>query len=63
MSVISPSSETDKDDNPLPLWLILMIPVYVIGLMSVIIFPIAGDWMWVEGWLFIATLAINLGIS
>lgn len=31
--------------------------------LSLLIFPIAKDWRWLEGWLFVVTFAINIGIS
>lgn len=56
-------STVDKMDKPLPLWVILLILVYVGVLFSVILFPIAKDWGWVEAWIFIITFAINITIS
>ena len=53
----------DKMDQPLPLWMILLIPVYVGVLFSVILFPIAKDWGWLEAWLYIIVFAINITVS
>ena len=50
-------------DKPLPLWVILMIPIYVGGSFAIILFPIAQDWGWLEAWIFIITFAINITLS
>ena len=53
----------DKMDQPLPLWMILLIPVYVGVLFSVILFPTAKDWGWLEAWLYIIVFAIDITVS
>lgn len=53
----------NKLDQPYPLWFMLLIPIYVVAALSVLLFPFAGDWGWVNGWLFLVTLAINVTIS
>jgi protein-S-isoprenylcysteine O-methyltransferase Ste14 len=53
----------DKMDKPLPIIVILVIPVYVVVMFSLILFPISKDWDWPEAWLFIGTFAVNIGIS
>lgn len=53
----------DKMDQPLSPWLILFIPFYVLGLLSLVVFPFAGNWRWLEGWIFVISLALNLSIS
>ncbi len=55
--------ELDKMDQPLPLWLMLLMPVYMVLVMSIFVFPVAGDWGWNYGWLFVATLTLNMTIS
>lgn len=55
--------ETDKMDQPLSLWLMLFVPFYVLGLLSLVVFPFAGNWSWLEGWIFVVSLALNLSIS
>ncbi|MGC9397084.1 MAG: methyltransferase family protein [Anaerolineae bacterium] len=50
-------------DKPLPLWLMLLLPVYAGGFLSLFLFPFAGDWRWFEGWAFVITFALNIGIS
>ena len=50
-------------DKPLSIWFILVIPVYVVVLLSVFLFPIAKDWGWFEAWAFITTFAINVLVS
>jgi protein-S-isoprenylcysteine O-methyltransferase Ste14 len=56
-------TENDKLDQPMPLWFMLLIPVYALAFMSVLIFPFAGDWRWLEGWIFVITFVINITIS
>jgi len=53
----------DKMDKPIPIWVILVIPFYAGALFSVILFPIAKDWGWLEAWLYIIVFAINIGVS
>jgi protein-S-isoprenylcysteine O-methyltransferase Ste14 len=58
--------ETARDesmDKPLPLWFTLSIPIWAGGLLAISCFPAAGDWCWLEGWAFIITFAINIGIG
>ncbi len=47
-------------DKPLPLGFFLMMPVYIIGILSVFLFPIAGDWCWIEAWLFVISSTVSL---
>ena len=63
MSKENTHHEIDVMDKPLPLYVILLIPVYEVAIFSVILFPISGDWGWLEAWLFIITYAINFAIS
>jgi len=53
----------DKMDKPLPPWVILVIPIYAGAIFSVILFPIAKDWGWLEAWIYIIAFAINIGVS
>jgi len=53
----------DTKDKPLPILFILVIPLYVCVLMSLFLFPISDDWGWLEGWAFVITFSINLGIA
>ena len=57
------SLDTSKLDQPFPLWFILMIPIYVVGALSLLLFPFAGDWCWLNGWLFLISLALNITIG
>jgi len=63
MSNEIPQNENDKNDKPLPLWTIALIPVYISVLFIIIFFPLAQDWSWIEAWLFIISFVINLTIS
>jgi len=53
----------DNRDQPLPLMVILAMPVYVCAITSLFLFPISGDWSWLEGWAFVISFSINLGIA
>ena len=53
----------DTMDKPLPWYVILVIPIYVLVMFSVVLFPISKDWGWLEAWLFTITFASNFGIS
>ena len=58
--------ETTRDesmDKPLPLWLMLLLPIYAGGVLAIFLFPVAKDWRWLEGWAYTITFAINVGIS
>lgn len=55
--------EIDKVDKPFPLWFMFLLPIYTGGVLSLMLFPFAGDWRWLEGWAFIITFIINIGIS
>jgi protein-S-isoprenylcysteine O-methyltransferase Ste14 len=50
-------------DKPLPLWFMIILPFYIGGLLVVALFPIAGDWGWLEAWVFVITFAINMTIG
>jgi hypothetical protein len=60
MAKASVKNTVDEMDKPLSIWFILVIPVYVVVLLSVFLFPIAKDWGWFEAWAFITTFAINV---
>ena len=55
--------EKSKLDKPLPIWFILLIPFYIAAIFSLLLFPLANDWRWLEGWVFVITFSINMGIS
>jgi len=55
--------DIDKYDKPLPLWVIALIPVFISVLFIIIFFPLAQDWAWIEAWLFIVSVVINMTIS
>ncbi len=56
-------TEMNKLDQPLPMWIMLIIPIWALLLMSVLVFPVAGDWRWINGWVFGITFAINISVS
>ncbi len=55
-------NEVDKMDQPLSIWVILRLPFYAGGFMALLIFPAAGDWRWLEGWLYVGSFALITGI-
>lgn len=56
-------TQADVMDKPLPLGFMLIMPVYILGILSVFLFPIAGDWRWVEAWLFVIPFTISMTIG
>ena len=56
-------TEIDKLDQPYPTWFLLLVPIFVIVFLSPLVFPFAGDWTWLEGWIFVLSLALNVGIG
>jgi protein-S-isoprenylcysteine O-methyltransferase Ste14 len=48
----------NKMDKPLSFFIILLIPLYVGVIFALIVFPLAGDWLWVEGWVFVSLFAV-----
>jgi protein-S-isoprenylcysteine O-methyltransferase Ste14 len=56
-------NKIDPLDKPLPIWVMIVLPIYGSLFLALLIFPIAKDWGWLEGWLFVITFAINIGIS
>ncbi|MFN2145410.1 MAG: methyltransferase family protein [Anaerolineales bacterium] len=56
------TQETDLD-KPLPLIFMIFLPVYTGGLLAVAIFPLAGDWRWLEGWIFCISIGVILTIG
>jgi len=53
----------DKLDQPYPTWFLLLVPIFVLAFLSPLVFPFAGDWTWLEGWIFVLSLALNVGIG
>lgn len=56
------SPDLDKMDQPYPIWWMLILPFYAGGFMALLIFPAAGDWRWLEGWLYIGSFALVTGV-
>ncbi|MFX0012913.1 MAG: methyltransferase family protein [Candidatus Hermodarchaeota archaeon] len=53
----------DKMDKPLSLWGIALIPVYISAMFILILFPLAGYWLWLEAWMFIISFVVNFTTS
>jgi protein-S-isoprenylcysteine O-methyltransferase Ste14 len=56
-------TEISDMDKPLPLSFMLLLPVYTGGILAVILFPFAGDWRWLEGWIVVTVFAVILTIG
>lgn len=52
-----------KLDEPFPIWLILFIPVYSVLIFSLLVLWPAGNLQWLEGWIFVGTVALNFTVS
>jgi len=63
MSDETPPNIVDRMDKPLPLWGIALIPVYILVIFVILLFPLAQDWGWFEAWLFIISFVVNFTIS
>lgn len=50
-------------DKPLPPWVMLILPIYLVGILAIFLFPFARDWRWLEAWIFIITLAITMTVG
>jgi protein-S-isoprenylcysteine O-methyltransferase Ste14 len=56
-------TQENKLDKPLPLWFMLILPLYTGGFLAIFLFPFAGDWRWLEGWIFVISFTIILWIG
>ena len=56
-------SEIDKLDQPLPIWFIPFILIYMAVIFSLLVFLPAGDWAWLEGWIAVVSLSLVMTIS
>ena len=50
-------------DRPLPVWSMFVVPVYLVGVFAVLLFPAAGDWRWLEGWVYTLGLAFIFSVG
>jgi protein-S-isoprenylcysteine O-methyltransferase Ste14 len=55
-------SRDESMDKPLPLWFMLLLPIYAGGFLAILLFPCAQDWRWFEGWAYVVTFAVITGI-
>jgi len=53
----------DALDQPLSIGFVLLIPVYVAFFLSLVVFLPAGDWTWLEGWILVGSMSLNMGIG
>jgi protein-S-isoprenylcysteine O-methyltransferase Ste14 len=50
--------KVDKMDQPLSPLLIMIVPIYGAVFIAICVFPLAGDWLWVEGWVFVIMFVV-----
>ena len=62
MDTQTKTSQITQMDKPLSPWFMLILPFYVAGFVLIFLLPFAGDWLWLEGWLFAVSLSINMMI-
>jgi len=58
--IIHPNEQLDQ---PIPSWIMFSMPFYVAGIFAVFLFPFAGDWRWLEGWILTIAMTANVSIS
>jgi protein-S-isoprenylcysteine O-methyltransferase Ste14 len=51
-------NELNKMDQPLPVWFMIILPVYAGGFLVLLLLPAAGDWFWLEAWLVIISFSL-----
>lgn len=56
-------TENEKLDQPFSIWLMLLLPFYVAFFLSLVIFPPAGDWTWLEGWILVGSMSLSMGVG
>lgn len=50
--------DIDKMDKSFSFLIILIIPFYAGVIFAFLVFPLAGDWLWIEGWVFVVLFAV-----
>ena len=63
MTTERPLDESDKMDTPLPSWVLLLMPIYLIILLGIPIFFFTQTLAWLEAWLFLISFSVNMTIS
>ena len=63
MSTKDRSPGLNKMDKPLSPLVIAVIPLYAAFFIGIFLFPVAKDWRWLQGWLFVAAFSIVLGVG
>jgi hypothetical protein len=53
------AAQENKLDKPLPPLVIAIIPFYTAFIVGLFLFPVAGDWGWLQGWLFTISVALT----
>jgi len=54
----------DKDDIPLPFWIILLFPIYMTIVFGLFLFPASGwAWDWWEAWAVIGSMALIITVG
>lgn len=63
MQGMTRTPSADDLDKPLPIWTILIIPLLLPIFVGVFIFPVAGDWLWLEGWLLVGLMTLEMTVA
>ena len=56
-------AQENKLDKPLPPLVIAIIPFYTAFFVGIFLFPVAGDWGWLQAWLFTISISLILGVG
>jgi protein-S-isoprenylcysteine O-methyltransferase Ste14 len=50
--------EVNKMDKPFSILIILIMPLFAGAFIALCVFPLAGDWLWIEGWIFVISFVV-----
>ncbi len=63
MTIETQHDKSEKMDTPLPSWVLLLMPVYLIILLGFPMFFFTQTLAWLEAWLFLISFSMNMTIS
>ena len=56
------SDQNNKDDKPLPIWVLLIYPIFLIFVLGLFLFPISRwAWDWWEAWVVLGVMGVLIG--
>ncbi len=61
MSIDRENTNSPLNATPLPGWFFIIIPVYITAIFIWFFFPVAGNWKWVEAWVYLGLIVIITG--